>query len=152
MAILEFSVLHLKSKVLIILSAQHVRPVLTALGMQQSVQFDKQDIVFAGAGDEVHWVLASFFDGMKALSTNHNDNPQLASRPFDANRDGFVISGGGVVVLEEYEHASAREAGIFMESLLGMVQHQMALIWCNLLEGRNEMHATSPEVIMKLII
>jgi 3-oxoacyl-(acyl-carrier-protein) synthase len=45
------------------------------------IQFDKQDVVFAGAGDEVHWVLASFFDGMKALSTNHNDNPQLASRP-----------------------------------------------------------------------
>tara|TARA_Y100001970_G_scaffold121283_1_gene150473 strand:- start:9718 stop:10917 length:1200 start_codon:yes stop_codon:yes gene_type:complete len=80
------------------------------------IQFDKQDIVFAGAGDEVHWVLASFFDGMKALSTNHNDNPQLASRPFDANRDGFVISGGGgVVVLEEYEHAIARGANIYGE-------------------------------------
>ena len=80
------------------------------------IQFDKQDVVFAGAGDEVHWVLASFFDGMKALSTNHNDNPQLASRPFDANRDGFVISGGGgVVVLEEYEHAIARGANIYGE-------------------------------------
>ena len=80
------------------------------------IQFDKQDVVFAGAGDEVHWVLASFFDGMKALSTNHNDNPQLASRPFDADRDGFVISGGGgVVVLEEYEHAIARGANIYGE-------------------------------------
>ena len=80
------------------------------------IQFDKQDVVFAGAGDEVHWVLASFFDGMKALSTNHNDNPQLASRPFDSNRDGFVISGGGgVVVLEEYEHAIARGANIYGE-------------------------------------
>ena len=80
------------------------------------IQFDKQDGVFAGAGDEGHWVLASFFDGMKALSTNHNDNPQLASRPFDANRDGFVISGGGgVVVLEEYEHAIARGANIYGE-------------------------------------
>ena len=80
------------------------------------IQFDKQDVVFAGAGDEVHWVLASFFDGMKALSTNHNDNPQLASRPFDANRDGFVISGGGgVVVLEEYEHAIDRGANIYGE-------------------------------------
>ena len=80
------------------------------------IQFDKQDVVFAGEGDEVHWVLASFFDGMKALSTNHNDNPQLASRPFDANRDGFVISGGGgVVVLEEYEHAIARGANIYGE-------------------------------------
>ena len=82
----------------------------------EMIQFDKQDVVFAGAGDEVHWVLASFFDGMKALSTNHNDNPQLASRPFDANRDGFVISGGGgVVVLEEYEHAIARGANIYGE-------------------------------------
>jgi len=80
------------------------------------IQFDKQDVVFAGAGDEVHWVLASFFDGMKALSTNHNDNPQLASRPFDSDRDGFVISGGGgVIVLEEYEHAIARGANIYGE-------------------------------------
>jgi len=80
------------------------------------IQFDKQDVVFAGAGDEVHWVLASFFDGMKALSTAHNDNPQIASRPFDSNRDGFVISGGGgVLVLEEYEHAVARGADIYGE-------------------------------------
>ena len=80
------------------------------------IQFDKQDVVFAGAGDEVHWVLASFFDGMKALSASHNDNPQLASRPFDSDRDGFVISGGGgVMVLEEYEHAIARGANIYGE-------------------------------------
>jgi len=80
------------------------------------IQFDKQDIVFAGAGDEVHWVLASFFDGMKALSASHNDNPEIASRPFDSDRDGFVISGGGgVVVLEEYEHAIARGADIYGE-------------------------------------
>jgi len=80
------------------------------------IQFDKQDIVFAGAGDEVHWVLASFFDGMKALSASHNDNPHLASRPFDSDRDGFVISGGGgVIVLEEYEHALARGANIYGE-------------------------------------
>ena len=80
------------------------------------IQFDKQDVVFAGAGDEVHWVLASFFDGMKALSASHNDNPQLASRPFDSDRDGFVISGGGgVIVLEEYEHAIARGANIYAE-------------------------------------
>ena len=80
------------------------------------IQFDKQDVIFAGAGDEVHWVLASFFDGMKALSTAHNDNPQIASRPFDSNRDGFVISGGGgVLVLEEYEHAVARGADIYGE-------------------------------------
>ena len=80
------------------------------------IQFDKQDVVFAGAGDEVHWVLASFFDGMKALSASHNDNPQLASRPFDSDRDGFVISGGGGgIVLEEYEHAIARGANIYGE-------------------------------------
>ncbi|HJM71654.1 MAG TPA: beta-ketoacyl-ACP synthase I [Gammaproteobacteria bacterium] len=80
------------------------------------IQFDKQDVVFAGAGDEVHWVLASFFDGMKALSASHNDNPHLASRPFDSDRDGFVISGGGgVIVLEEYEHALARDANIYGE-------------------------------------
>ena len=80
------------------------------------IQFDKQDVVFAGAGDEVHWVLASFFDGMKALSASHNDNPQLASRPFDSDRDGYVISGGGgVIVLEEYEHAIARGANIYGE-------------------------------------
>ena len=80
------------------------------------IQFNKQDIVFAGAGDEVHWVLASFFDGMKALSASHNDDPKIASRPFDSDRDGFVISGGGgVVVLEEYEHAIARGADIYGE-------------------------------------
>ena len=80
------------------------------------IQFNKQDVVFAGAGDEVHWVLASFFDGMKALSNSYNDNPQNASRPFDADRDGFVISGGGgVVVVEEYEHALSRGANIYAE-------------------------------------
>ena len=80
------------------------------------IQFGKQDIVFAGAGDELHWVLTSFFDGMKALSTNYNDAPESASRPFDIDRDGFVISGGGgVVVLEEYEHAIARGAQIYAE-------------------------------------
>ena len=80
------------------------------------IQFNKQDVVFAGAGDEVHWVLASFFDGMKALSNSYNDNPQNASRPFDNDRDGFVISGGGgVVVLEEYDHAVSRGATIYGE-------------------------------------
>jgi 3-oxoacyl-[acyl-carrier-protein] synthase-1 len=80
------------------------------------IQFDKQDIVFAGAGDEVHWVLASFFDGMKALSSNYNETPECASRPFDNDRDGFVISGGGgVVVVEEYEHAISRGAKIYAE-------------------------------------
>ena len=80
------------------------------------IQFDKQDIVFAGAGDEVGWVLASFFDGMKALSSNYNETPECASRPFDSDRDGFVISGGGgVVVVEEYQHALSRGAKIYAE-------------------------------------
>ena len=80
------------------------------------IQFDKQDMVFAGAGDEVHWVLASFFDGMKALSAGYNKTPEIASRPFDSNRDGFVISGGGgVVLMEEYEHAVNRGARIYGE-------------------------------------
>ena len=80
------------------------------------IQFDKQDMVFAGAGDEVHWVLASFFDGMKALSARYNETPKIASRPFDSNRDGFVISGGGgVVLMEEYEHAVSRGARIYGE-------------------------------------
>ena len=80
------------------------------------IQFDKQDMVFAGAGDEVHWVLASFFDGMKALSAGYNETPEIASRPFDSNRDGFVISGGGgVVLMEEYEHAVSRGARIYGE-------------------------------------
>jgi len=80
------------------------------------IQYDKQDIVFAGGGDELHWVLTSFFDGMKALSTHFNDMPEFASRPFDVDRDGFVISGGGgVVVMEEYNHAVARGAHIYAE-------------------------------------
>jgi len=82
----------------------------------EQIQFDKQDMVFAGAGDEVHWVLASFFDGMKALSAGYNETPEIASRPFDSNRDGFVISGGGgVLLMEEYEHAVSRGARIYGE-------------------------------------
>ena len=69
----------------------------------------KQDIVFAGGGEEVHWTMTSMFDAMGALSTNYNATPEIASRAYDANRDGFVISGGGsILVLEEYEHAKAR--------------------------------------------
>lgn len=80
------------------------------------IQFGKQDIVFAGGGEEVHWSMTSMFDAMGALSTQYNDTPQTASRAYDANRDGFVISGGGsIVVLEEYEHAKARGANILAE-------------------------------------
>ena len=80
------------------------------------IQMGKQDIVFAGGGEEVHWALTSMFDAMGALSTNYNATPETASRAYDANRDGFVISGGGsILVLEEYEHAKARGATIIAE-------------------------------------
>ena len=80
------------------------------------IQMNKQDVVFAGGGEELHWTLSVLFDGMQALSSNFNDTPERASRPFDANRDGFVISGGGgVLVLEELEHAKARGAKIYAE-------------------------------------
>lgn len=80
------------------------------------IQMGKQDIVFAGGGEEEHWTLSCLFDAMGALSTKYNDNPTAASRPYDANRDGFVISGGGgMVVLEELEHAKARGAKIYAE-------------------------------------
>ncbi|QBG37409.1 beta-ketoacyl-ACP synthase I [Litorilituus sediminis] len=80
------------------------------------IQLGKQDVVFAGGGEEVDWSLAMMFDGMGALSTKYNDNPELASRTYDADRDGFVISGGGgMVVVEELEHALARGAHIYAE-------------------------------------
>ena len=80
------------------------------------IQMGKQDIVFAGGGDEVHWTMTLLFDAMGALSSKFNDSPTTASRPYDANRDGFVISGGGgMVVLEELEHARARGAKIYGE-------------------------------------
>ena len=80
------------------------------------IQWDKQDIVFAGGGEELHWTLSVLFDAMPAMSSGFNDRPAAASRPFDTARDGFVISGGGgVVVLEELEHARARGARIYGE-------------------------------------
>ncbi|MCE2571631.1 beta-ketoacyl-ACP synthase I [Motilimonas eburnea] len=80
------------------------------------IQLGKQDIVFAGGGEELHWTLAMEFDAMGALSTKYNETPEKASRTYDANRDGFVISGGGgMVVVEEYEHAVARGAKIYAE-------------------------------------
>ena len=80
------------------------------------IQLGKQDIVFAGGGEEVHWSLSVLFDGMGAMSSNFNDTPEKASRAYDRDRDGFVISGGaGVVVLEELEHARARGANIIAE-------------------------------------
>jgi 3-oxoacyl-[acyl-carrier-protein] synthase I len=80
------------------------------------IQLGKQDIVFAGGGEELHWTLSVLFDAMGALSSKYNDDPTRASRPYDADRDGFVISGGGgVVVVEELEHARARGARIYGE-------------------------------------
>jgi 3-oxoacyl-[acyl-carrier-protein] synthase-1 len=80
------------------------------------IQWGKQDIVFAGGGEEIHWSMSLLFDAMGALSSRYNETPTTASRPYDANRDGFVISGGGgVVVLEELEHAQRREAKIYAE-------------------------------------
>ncbi|WP_206484498.1 beta-ketoacyl-ACP synthase I [Thalassotalea sp. G2M2-11] len=80
------------------------------------IQLGKQDIVFAGGGEEVDWSLAMMFDAMGALSTQYNDTPEKASRTYDADRDGFVISGGGgMVVVEELEHALARGAHIYAE-------------------------------------
>ena len=84
-------------------------------GVEQ-IQFGKQDIIFAGGGEEVHWTLSCLFDAMGAMSSKYNDTPEKAARAFDATRDGFVIGGGGgMVVLEELEHAKARGAKIYAE-------------------------------------
>ena len=82
----------------------------------EQIQLGKQDIVFAGGGEELHWALSCLFDAMGALSTKYNDTPQRASRAYDADRDGFVIAGGGgMLVVEELEHARARGAKIYAE-------------------------------------
>lgn len=84
-------------------------------GVEQ-IQFGKQDVVFAGGGEELHWSLTAMFDGMGALTSSFNETPETASRPYDADRDGFVIAGGGgMVVLESLEHAQARGANILAE-------------------------------------
>ena len=80
------------------------------------IQLGKQNIIFAGGSDELHWALTAMFDAMTALSSKYNDTPEKASRAYDKTRDGFVIAGGaGVLVLEEYEHAKARGAKIYAE-------------------------------------
>jgi 3-oxoacyl-[acyl-carrier-protein] synthase-1 len=82
----------------------------------EQIQLGKQDIIFAGGGEELHWTMSALFDAMGALSTKYNDTPERASRAYDANRDGFVIAGGGgMLVLEELEHARARGAKIYAE-------------------------------------
>jgi 3-oxoacyl-[acyl-carrier-protein] synthase-1 len=82
----------------------------------EMIQWGKQDVMFAGGGEELDWTLSVLFDAMGAMSSKYNETPQKASRAFDKNRDGFVIAGGGgVVVLEELEHARARGAKIYAE-------------------------------------
>ncbi len=82
----------------------------------EQIQWDKQDIIITGGGEELDWTLSNMFDAMGAMSTKYNDTPATASRAYDVNRDGFVISGGaGVVILEEYERAKKRGAKIYGE-------------------------------------
>lgn len=82
----------------------------------EQIMMGKQDVMFAGGGEELDWTLSCLFDAMGAMSSKYNDTPERASRAFDADRDGFVISGGGgIVVLEELEHALARGAKIYAE-------------------------------------
>lgn len=82
----------------------------------EQIQYGKQDVVFAGGGEEEHWTLSSLFDAMGALSSKYNDRPESASRPYDTNRDGFVIAGGGgILILEERDHALKRGARIHAE-------------------------------------
>ncbi|MBD3755442.1 MAG: beta-ketoacyl-ACP synthase I [Gammaproteobacteria bacterium] len=82
----------------------------------EQIQMGKQDVVFAGGGEELHWTMTVLFDAMGALCSKYNDNPAAASRAYDADRDGFVIAGGGgMVVIEELEHALARGAKIYAE-------------------------------------
>ena len=82
----------------------------------EQIQMGKQDIIFAGGAEEEHWTMSFLFDAMGAMSSNFNDTPEKASRTFDTKRDGFVISGGGgILVLEEYGHAIARGAKIYAE-------------------------------------
>ena len=81
-----------------------------------AIRYGMQDIVFAGGGEELHWTLSVLFDAMGAMSSKYNETPKLASRAYDTDRDGFVIAGGGgMVVLEDYEHAKARGAKIYAE-------------------------------------
>lgn len=82
----------------------------------EQIQLGKQDIIFAGGGEEVHWTMSVLFDAMGAMSSKYNDTPTVASRAYDLTRDGFVISGGGgVLVLEDLQHAKARDAKIYTE-------------------------------------
>ena len=88
-------------------------PAITISCCPDLIKSGQQDIVIAGGGEDEHWSSSSLFDAMGALSSNFNDDPTKASRPYDKNRDGFVISGGsGILILEEEEHAKKRNANI----------------------------------------
>ena len=98
------------------------------------IKSGQQDIVIAGGGEDEHWSSSSLFDAVGALSSNFNDDPKKASRPYDKNRDGFVISGGsGILILEEEDHAKKSSANIlanFQDTLLLL----MAMTWLHLQE------------------
>ena len=82
----------------------------------EQIQLGNQDVIIAGGAEDEHWTQSGLFDAMGALSSNYNENPTAASRPFDENRDGFVISGGGgILIVEELEHALSRKAKIYAE-------------------------------------
>ncbi len=82
----------------------------------EQIQLGKQDIVFAGGSEDLEWSMSNMFDALGAMTSKYNDTPEVASRAYDKNRDGFIIAGGaGVMVLEEYEHAKARGANILAE-------------------------------------
>ena len=98
----------------------------------EMIQWGKQDIMFAGGGEELDWTLSVLFDAMNAMSSNFNDTPQKASRAYDAKRDGFVIAGGaGVLVLEELERARLA-APRFTASFAAMARPPMATTWFSL--------------------
>jgi 3-oxoacyl-[acyl-carrier-protein] synthase-1 len=82
----------------------------------EQIQLGNQDIVFAGGGEEANWTLVMYFDAMRAASTKYNDTPEIASRPYDVDRDGLILAGGaGMLVIEEYEHARKRDVHIYAE-------------------------------------
>ena len=98
------------------------------------IQSGKQKIMFAGGSEELHWAMTAMFDAMTALSSKYNDTPEKASRAYDKTRDGFVIAGGGGLVLEEYEHAKSRGAKIYGE-ITGYGATSDGYIWWHLLVG-----------------
>jgi 3-oxoacyl-[acyl-carrier-protein] synthase-1 len=105
-----------RSRASTIRSPRPARPRCTASARAEQIQFGKQDVMFAGGGEELDWTLSCLFDAMGAMSSKYNDTPERASRAYRRDRDGFVIAGGGgVVVLEELEHAKARGAKIYAE-------------------------------------